>query len=75
MPGSGTQKAARLLKGICRLQSVTVYFVKLFLFESETERAHTGGRGRAEGKGGAGSRLSMEPDAGLHPGPQDHNLS
>ena len=56
-----------------------IYFFKvLFIYlregEREKEREDKQGGG-AEEEGETGSPLSREPDVGLHPEPQDHDLS
>ena len=55
----------RLLDPIVGLFFLKILFV--YLRERERKSAHTNGVGGAEGEGDAGSPLSREPDAGLHP--------
>ena len=55
------------------MRAHTLFFLKI-LFIYLTERESTVGR-RAEGEGEADSPLSREPDTGLDPRAQEHDLS
>ena len=52
-------------------------YVCMYVFdrEKERERVHKQGEQQAKGEGEAGSPWSREPNAGLDPGPWDHDPS
>ena len=61
---------------IFRIYQEGIFFKDFnYLFERESVCACTRGGGGGEAEGGADSVLSGEPDAGLDPGPGDHDLS